>query len=210
MTCPVTRTEIPRALANPTSASAHPGPATVPPAPGPPRGRGAPGSNRPRAGRAVRHERPPPRPGARGPTRTTGSSRRSRAGAPGAETCRRDSSPDANRQGSPAADRLAAIWRRRVDLPMPGSCEQRHGGGHQPAAEDTIDAGQPGRDPALVRVLVRERLRGVRAPRPGERRPPRSSPTAPQPGQRPAHCAELLPALAARKDRPDLAPSPEP
>src|SRR4029453_5837003 len=91
---------------------------------------------------------------------------------------------------------------RLADAGLP--CEQRNGGGHPPAAEDSIDTGLPGRDPALVRVLVRERREGYarrgRASTALLDRPPGAATGAP-----PRPLRELLPALATRQDRPDLA-----
>jgi hypothetical protein len=59
------------------------------------------------------HERPSSRPEANATRSPAIPSRRARRA-----TWSRDSSPEARRQGSPAADRFATNWRRRVDLPM--------------------------------------------------------------------------------------------
>ena len=199
VTCPVTRTEIPSALANPTSASAHPRTCDGPPGTWPAAGSRSAWieSTASRKGRA-----------ARAASTTAGSSRpdtndRLEPSIPSrcarAETCRRDSSPDANRQGSPAADKLAAIWRRRVDLPMPGS----------PASSATVEGTSP---PPRTRSMPGSPVETLRSSASScasvsrgtgvevGRAPPSSIvPQAPQPGHRPAHCASCCP--HSRHDR---------
>jgi hypothetical protein len=81
--------------------------------------------------------------------------------------------------------------------------EQGHRRRHQPAAEDAIDAGQSRRDPALVRVLVSERLEGsggrAREAALLDRAPGAAAGASSGPPR------ELLTALATRQDGPDLA-----
>jgi len=93
----------------------------------------------------------------------------------------------------------AEIYLADAGLPR----EQGHRGRHQPAAEDAIDAGQTRRDPALVGVLVGEGLEGSGGRTPDaallDRAPRAAAGASPRPPR------ELLPAVATRQDRSDLA-----
>ena len=127
-----------------------------------------------------------------------------RAPRPGHGTPRR-------RRAGPRSPRAAideSHWSSSVDLPMPGGpASSTTDPGDEPAAQDPIEVGKPGRAPGRARRTPAASSGDDRAGRPpspgpiGGPAPPWSSPQAPQPEHRPAHCAEPL--TAGRAHEPD-------